>query len=118
MSVLDGRFKSNENQRRFFSKRKLDLAFTFFSLSSGERERESFRSLFLPLLFSPSLSLSLSLSPFHTSPPPPFLPTDVMFRGTFQAGYLTVFNAVGSKPLQLWETDGKVEKLFFSNSYF
>jgi len=41
-----------------------------------------------------------------------------MFRGTFQAGYLTVFNAVGSKPLQLWETDGKVEKLFFSNSYF
>ena len=30
-----------------------------------------------------------------------------MFRGTFQTGYLTVFNAVGSKPLQLWETDGE-----------
>ena len=37
-----------------------------------------------------------------------------MFRGAFQTGYLTVFNAVGSKPLQLWETDGGL--LLFSVS--
>jgi hypothetical protein len=36
-----------------------------------------------------------------------------MFRGTFKTGYLTVFNAVGSKPLQLWETDGTFSSFSF-----
>lgn len=33
--------------------------------------------------------------------------SSLMFRNTFhQTGYLSILNAVGSKPLQLWSTQG------------
>ena len=95
-------------QRQFFffygresvRREKNDNCFHF----SSSLERELF-------FFHLSLSLSLSLSLFFLvfpglSPLPPPLRGSKMFRGSFQTGYLTVFNAVGSKPLQLWETDG------------
>lgn len=91
-----------------------------------ERERKKNEiTFFVEPLSSESLSLafsSLFLSSLLVFPPfflPFFLPTDPnMFRGAFQTGYLTVFNAVGSKPLQLWETDGVFVVVFSVSAGF
>ena len=99
--------EGREKRDFFFEKgkrgREQGLSFTFRRASS-----ESFcLSLFSPCLSSPAL------------PPPSFPPRGSrMFRGAFQTGYITVFNAVGSKPLQLWETDGGCAFDFFRVSIF
>ena len=30
-----------------------------------------------------------------------------MFRNTYQAGFLSIFYSIGSKPLQIWDKEGE-----------
>lgn len=36
-----------------------------------------------------------------------FFLSDIMFKNTFQSGFLSILYSIGSKPLQIWDKTGK-----------